>query len=487
MSVGRRLMASLVALIVCAGLLGGAALLGLLSLSGHFRESEDRHRELRAVFEVGHRAATMQMLLGAEEFDGDAFARHLHRSLVEAERLNSGAAGARSISGLLRSIESGVRDRERDVRTLPALHGVLSEVAATASKMEAAIIENRQLASSRLRLTIGAMGALFALCGSVAVAVGVAQYRAVMRPIRALDSAAAELAAERFARVGESGDLEFRRLMRQFNRMSDSLEQLHHSMQSQVEIKTRLWMRSEQLASVGRLAAGLAHEINNPLAIMAGHAEASLRTIRRGDAKALADAERALGIVRDEAFRCGAITRGLLDMSRGSDTEMESFPIRGVMERAVDLVRGLPVAHGQSVRINDGAVECDLSCIGRPADILQAALNLLTNALEACEPGAGRVEVSIGRSGDRVEVRIADNGCGMSAETLAAAFDPFFTDKRRKASGGVGLGLAITHAIVERSGGRLEAWSDGPGRGSAFALFLPRHCDVSSEKAWATA
>jgi len=488
MSVSFRLIASLAALIACAGLLGGAALAALFGLSGHYHASEDRHRELRSLYEVGHRAATMQMLLAADDFDADAFARHVHKAIDEADRLparvEGGAVGPEStLSALLRSVESSVRDGVDVTGARPALHGALSEVAAIAARAEAAIVSNRLAAAAQFRRALMVMGVLFALCGIVAVVVGVAQYRAIMGPIRALDRAAENLAAERFARVRESGDLEFRRLMRQFNRMSGALEDVNASMRGQVETKTRLLMRSEQLASVGRLAAGLAHEINNPLAIIAGHAEATLRAIRRGDAGAMARVEHALQIVCDEAFRCSDITRDLLDMTRATDVRVEEFRVRRVMERAIELVRALPVAQGQSVRLCGREPLCDPVCRGTPGNVLQAALNLLTNALEACEPGEGVVLVDIRSWGDDVEVSITDNGCGMSVETMAAAFDPFFTDKPRKELRGAGLGLSLAHAIIERHGGRLEARSEGAGRGSAFVMRLPLSSGVPLEAA----
>jgi signal transduction histidine kinase len=102
----------------------------------------------------------------------------------------------------------------------------------------------------------------------------------------------------------------------------------------------------------------------------------------------------------------------------------------------------------------------------------QVLLNLTVNALEAVPPG-GEVVIEGRRRDDWVEVSVSDNGRGISAESLPHVFEPFFTEKRGSGEPGTGLGLSITHAIVEGHGGRIEAHSDGPGRGSRFTFHLP--------------
>ena len=114
-----------------------------------------------------------------------------------------------------------------------------------------------------------------------------------------------------------------------------------------------------------------------------------------------------------------------------------------------------------------------LDVVANPIELKQVLLNLTVNALEAVAPQRGEVRIGGGRAGDFVELRIADNGKGMTAETLAQVFEPFFTDKRGAGEPGTGLGLSITHAIVENHGGTIRAESDGPGRGSRFVVRLP--------------
>jgi len=104
------------------------------------------------------------------------------------------------------------------------------------------------------------------------------------------------------------------------------------------------------------------------------------------------------------------------------------------------------------------------------------------NALEAVPSDRGEVRIGGRRSGEWVELSVEDNGKGMSAETLAQVFEPFFTAKRGAGEPGTGLGLSITHAIVEGHGGRIEAHSDGPGRGSRFTFHLPAAVGPRPEK-----
>jgi signal transduction histidine kinase len=112
-------------------------------------------------------------------------------------------------------------------------------------------------------------------------------------------------------------------------------------------------------------------------------------------------------------------------------------------------------------------------------EMKQVLMNLLINALEATDDGTGEVKVTVARDGEhRVTLAVADNGRGMGPETLERVFEPFFTERRPRDPDspprpGTGLGLSITHAIVQSHGGRISAYSDGPGRGSRFVIDLP--------------
>jgi signal transduction histidine kinase len=111
--------------------------------------------------------------------------------------------------------------------------------------------------------------------------------------------------------------------------------------------------------------------------------------------------------------------------------------------------------------------------MARDGELRQVVLNLMLNALQATAPGTGEVHVAIAAIDTEVEIKVRDNGAGMTPDTLDQVFEPFYTEKRGKQRPGTGLGLSITHAIVIDHGGRIWAQSDGPGKGSRFTIRLP--------------
>jgi signal transduction histidine kinase len=229
-------------------------------------------------------------------------------------------------------------------------------------------------------------------------------------------------------------------------------------------------VRSEQLASVGFLAAGVAHEINNPLASIAMCAE-SLES-RLGATLDPKNEEHAvvrnyLRMIQQEAFRCKEITEKLLDLSRVGPVERKNVDLAELVAGVIDMVRHLGKYHDKNIElVYSGPVIAPVN----PQEFKQVVLNLLTNALDALDPG-GKVRVRLLRRGRFAELAVADNGCGMEPEVLKHVFEPFYT--RRRGGQGTGLGLSITHRIVSDHGGEIEAFSDGPGRGSVFRVRLP--------------
>ena len=117
----------------------------------------------------------------------------------------------------------------------------------------------------------------------------------------------------------------------------------------------------------------------------------------------------------------------------------------------------------------------DLTVTANPGELKQVLVNLLVNAIEATQPGSGRILISLERHERVVELSVSDNGRGMTSQTLQRVFEPFFTDKRSEH--GTGLGLSITHAIVQDHGGRITTQSAGPGQGSRFTVILPTTTD----------
>jgi signal transduction histidine kinase len=262
------------------------------------------------------------------------------------------------------------------------------------------------------------------------------------------------------------------------NQMTARFLEIRNDLDAQVQQRTREVVRSEQLASVGFLAAGVAHEINNPLASIAWCAESlesRLHELLHGETQAAAalaadDVEilrRYLRRIQDEAFRCKGITEKLLDFSRLGDVEKQDTDLKELVEGVIEMVQHLGKYRHKQIQL-----QCDQRVIApvNPQEIKQVVLNLITNALDSLDPG-GTVWVSLGRCGPWAELIVRDNGCGMTPEVLQHLFEPFFT--RRRDGTGTGLGLSITYRIVMDHGGSIEPASDGPGRGAQMRVLLP--------------
>jgi len=230
--------------------------------------------------------------------------------------------------------------------------------------------------------------------------------------------------------------------------------------------------RSRRLATIGQLAAGVAHEINNPLAAITTCAEATLRDLLDTPQTAALAAERQWDYYLEEivrqALRCKQITRGLLDLSRQKRARREPVELNRVVGQATQVFEQRARERGVGVesRLDPsvGEVATDEAMVRQILD------NLLSNALDAAREG-GRVLVTTALDGERVRVEIEDDGPGIPPETLARVFDPFFTTK--DPGRGAGLGLAISLTFAEAMGGTLTAESK-PGAGSRFRLWLPR-------------
>ncbi len=320
-------------------------------------------------------------------------------------------------------------------------------------------------------MTAGMVAGLLAVTAMAAAFIGVSQYRGVMGPLRRLQLAVGRAAGADFEHVSESGDQEFSDLARRFNRMADELAELYRSLEQKVETKSRELVRSERLASVGYLAAGVAHEINNPIGIIGGYAEAALKSLEaggQGDERTL----KALRVITEEAFRCKEITEKLLSLAAPGEPAHQRIDLIDLVRSVVELLRDHKPFAGRELQIvEEGPAPYRVKA--NATEIRQVLLNLVTNALESVEPPDGRVIVYLLRGPDDVLVTVEDNGRGMSGETLTKVFEPFFTDKPARDRRGMGLGLSVSHAIVEAHGGRLTVQSAGVGCGSRFVLELP--------------
>ena len=231
-------------------------------------------------------------------------------------------------------------------------------------------------------------------------------------------------------------------------------------------------MQAEKLSSIGVLAAGVAHEINNPLSSVAGYAEALLRRFKEEDSLSddprLLDFQKYLQVIVRESYRCKGIIDGLLSFSRKSDGSVGSLNINDVLNEVMELVRYKSSFEKIEIKTN---LQSDIPhIIGDPAGLRQVLMNLLMNAHQAIS-GPGIVEITTGTAmPSMVMFQICDSGCGISKDVIDQIWDPFFTTK--DVGQGLGLGLAVTYNIIKRLGGDISVESQ-VGKGSKFTIRIP--------------
>jgi two-component system, NtrC family, sensor kinase len=228
--------------------------------------------------------------------------------------------------------------------------------------------------------------------------------------------------------------------------------------------------RAEKLAAVGRLAAGVVHEINNPLATIAACAEALEQRIEEGAFKmsdSADDLEEYLGLIKSEAFRCKTITTDLLDFSRIRAGLRAPVDVGEIVRSAANLIshqkRGDNITQKLEIEPELPPISADGS------QIQQAVIALATNGIDAMPGGGCLTFRAIGRN-DRVVIEIEDTGTGIPQDDMPKIFEPFFTTK--EVGKGTGLGLSVCYGIVSEHGGRLSVRSS-IGKGTTFSIFLP--------------
>jgi two-component system NtrC family sensor kinase len=286
------------------------------------------------------------------------------------------------------------------------------------------------------------------------------------------------------------GDLDYRLPVRSadelsdlaasFNKMTAEVAGVHAEIEERVRRKTaeldqahRSLLSSEKMASIGKLAATVAHEVNNPLFGILTYARLTLKEVEKGPAGSRAEMAEHLHIIERESKRCGDIMRNLLTFARQAPSHRESNDLNTLIGRAVVLVRHQAELLGIELRSRLGEnlppVLCDAG------QIQQVVLVLLVNATEAM-PHGGVLEVSTEMGGtgfslcDAARIRVRDTGAGIPPEVLAQIFDPFFTTKEDQQR--TGLGLAVARSIVEQHGGEIAVEST-PGKGTEFVVALP--------------
>jgi two-component system NtrC family sensor kinase len=306
----------------------------------------------------------------------------------------------------------------------------------------------------------------------------------ITRPIGEMVAATRNITAGRLdqeVRADAHGELAL--LANSFNTMLASLRQMradleewgrtleqkvHERTEQVMEMQVRV-AQSERLASLGMLAAGVAHEVNNPLGGILALTALTLEDLP-GDHPDRHNLE----VVLRQTERCRDIVRGLLDFSRQSDATMEQLEINAVLEQTLALV-------GQQASFLNVTIARDFSCDLPPvaadrSQIQQVILNILVNAVQAMgERGTLTLTTRPGAAGREVEISIADTGCGIPPDVIDRIFDPFFSTKQ--GGQGTGLGLAIAYGIVTRHRGHISVQSE-VGRGTTFTIRLPAAGDV---------
>ena len=298
-------------------------------------------------------------------------------------------------------------------------------------------------------------------------------YCNVIRPLNVLAEGSRRVAAGEFDhQIRLDTDDEMGELATSLNAMTARFRSVRDQLDREVQQRTRFILQTERMASDGFLAAGVSHEINNPLASIAMSAESLERRLTNTPLEEMdADMRSYLAMISSEATRCQDITAKLLDFSpMGSSRTDESGHEPTRLQPLIHEVVQVAQAAGRGGPAIDVAAHEDLVVRVNPKEIKQVVLNLVTNALASIDDD-GRVQIELRRRDESAEIVVRDNGCGMTDEVLEHLFEPFFT--RRAGGGGTGLGLSISHRIIADHGGQIDAASDGPGQGAEFRVRLP--------------
>jgi len=305
-------------------------------------------------------------------------------------------------------------------------------------------------------LGITLAGMLMALVVSSFLAKG------VLQPIKCLVSASHQWAKGNLDyRVKTTQRDEIAQLGETFNFMASSLKERDDKLQ---EYTNQQIMKSERLATLGQLAAGVAHEINNPLGAVLMYTHLALEDLEEKDVQRK-NLEKAV----TEASRCKDIVKGLLDFARQTEPKVEESDVNETLERILGMVENQALF--QNVKITKVICPSLPKVLMDVGQIQQVFTNIVLNAAEAME-GKGELTVTTRMAPDNeyIEIELADTGCGIPPENREKIFDPFFTTK--EVGHGTGLGLAVSHGIVARHKGTIEVKSE-PGKGTSFIIRLP--------------
>ncbi len=380
------------------------------------------------------------------------------------------ASGERAL-GVVNPIENSAQCASAQCHAHPPDQRVLG-VLDTNISLRAA---DASLAESTRQVLLSTLLAVVAIAALSAVFV----WRVVHEPLAALKAGTERLGSGELGfqvQVGQAGELAD--VAQAFNIMSRQLREAHEeinawarTLEARVEQKTRElssaqeeMLRVERMASIGKLAAVVAHEINNPLAGILTYAKLLKKRFAGKDDELYST----LDLMESESRRCGEIVKNLMTFARKTSMNYEESDLNDVIARCVRLVQHKLELANIGLRRESAPdlprVWCDAG------QIEQVVLALVVNAIDAM-PNGGTLTLRTRRKGDaEVQLEVRDDGIGMPPEVLANLFEPFFTTKER--GRGLGLGLATSRSIVERHEGTIEA-SSAPGSGTVLTITLP--------------
>jgi two-component system, NtrC family, sensor kinase len=311
-------------------------------------------------------------------------------------------------------------------------------------------------------------------------------WRLVGQPLKHLKNGTKELAdgnlgyqleVDSSDEVGELAD-SFNRMSLQLRSANEEIVAWAKTLEDRVDQKTRELKRAhehvlhvEKMATIGKMAAVVAHEINNPLSGILTYARLLKKWIQRGEAESTKrqDSEQCLDLIADESRRCGDLVKNLLTFSRTAPINVQTTDLNAVVDRSVRLIAHQLELNGVELHSSLAAglpsTQCD------PGQIEQVLLALIINAIDAMPRGGNLwVSTNLHKNGSEITIRIKDDGSGISPEILSRIFEPFLTTK--EAGKGVGLGLAVSWNIIEAHRGRIEVQSE-VGKGTTFTVSLP--------------
>lgn len=314
----------------------------------------------------------------------------------------------------------------------------------------------------------------------------------IHRPMTLLFQGTGEIARGNLAfRIGSRSRDEIGLLARSFDAMAGDLQKAREeitswssTLEARVREKTADLERAqarmvqvEKMASLGKLSATVAHELNNPLAGILTYAKVIIRRLTNHpeNPDKVKESVEEIRIIEGEARRCGNIINNLLVFAKGGKGEVQEAGIRQIVERAFAVVRHHMEIRGVKMEAEGPEGSDSLRC--DPDQILEVLVALFINAAEAM-PAGGSLAVRARREGASMRIDVSDSGCGIPAEAIPHIFEPFFTTKKEGKA--LGLGLSVVYGIIQSHGGRISVESK-PGAGTTFRIILPMAAAVPED------